>query len=161
MRGALMHVLCGIELLAVCPVLRATAGSSAPLGMESPPPARTSYRASPYRDSRHPLPCKALFRHNNSLLFHSPFVTVAKRPDVAGTFAAMAECRRRGIFSREGCSRKKIRLSPAVALYLFWARGSIGRIRRLLAECRGVCMPEAAERMARGRPPMPGFCLRM
>lgn len=158
-----MHVLRDIEFLAACPVLRATAGSSASFDMTSTPRERTSYRAPPCRDSRHLLPYKALFRHDNSLLFHSSFLTVAKCPDVAGTFAAMAESRRRGIVSREGCSRKKIRLLPVAASYLFLARGSAVRIRRLLAEHCSVRMPEtAAERTTHCRPSLSAsaFCAR-
>ena len=158
MRGALMHVLRDIKLSAVCPVLRATAGLSASFDMTATPQTRTSYKAFSCRDSRPQVPCKALFRHNNSLSFHSSFLTDAKRPDVAGTFAAMAECRRRGIVSREGCGRKKIRLSPTAASLLFLAWGGAVRIRRLLAERCGVRMPEtAAERMARCCPPVLGF----
>ena len=153
-----MHVLRDIEFLAVCPALRVTAGLSAPFDMTLTPRTRTSYKAPPCRASLHPLPCKALFRHTNSHPFHSSFLTVAKRPDVTGIFAAMAKYRKRGTFSRAGCSRKKIRLSPTAALPLFSACGGAVRIPRLLAERCGVRMPEtAAERTARCCPPVLGF----
>ena len=157
-----MHVLRDIEFSAVCPALRATAGLSAAFDMTMTPRTRTSYKASHCRVDRCPFPCKALFRHNNILLFHSSFLTVAKRPDVTGTFAATAKDRRRGIFSREGCGRKKIRLSQTAASFLFWARGGTVRIRRPLAERCGARMPEtAAEGMARCCPPVLvfGFCM--
>ena len=153
-----MHVLRDIEFWAVCPALRATAGLSAPFDMALTPQTRTSYTVPPCRDSRHPFLCKALFRHTNSHLFQSSFLTVAKRPDVTGTFAATAGCRRRGLFSREGCGRKKIRLSQTAASSLFWAHGGTVRIRRPVAERCGVRMPEtAAEWTAHCRPPVLGF----
>ena len=158
-----MHVLRDIEFSAVCPALRATAGLSAAFDMTMTPRTRTSYKASRCRVDRCPFPCKALFRHTNSHLSHSSFLTVAKRTtDVTGAFAVMAECRRRGILSREGCGRKKIRLSLTAASSLFWARGGAVRIRRPWAERCGARMPETAlERTAYRCPPVPdfGFCV--
>ena len=156
-----MHVLRDIKFSAVCPALMATAGLSAPFDMTPTPWAQTP-EAPPCREGRHPFPCKALLRHTNSHLFHSSFLTVAKRTtDVTGAFAVMAESRRRGTFSREGCSRKKIRLSLAAALSLFWARGGTVRISRPWAERCGARMPETAlERTAYCCPPVLdfGFC---